>query len=320
MTLHNLTRSSAFLAAAALVCSCVSSGPSGDAGPTTDASTGPTTDTSAGPTTDASTGPTTDTSAGPTTGADGGMSQCRAPVGRAGCTPIAQIATPVNEIQVASAPPRTTAGWYPAGTYALTSATVYTGPGGASGPSGIRYAVTLQVNGMGSTDYFQINWTQPGCPNATYTFSGDTFNTDTALRTVTWMCPACPTCGNTMPYTGTLTSLILYLPMANGNTLAQEFTLRPMDGRMMGCGMMGPPGCGMMGSPDGGMTGPPGCGMMGQPCCGTMCTPGYTCVAGHCAPGGAPDGGGPGCGMMGQPCCGAMCTPGYTCVAGYCHF
>ena len=152
---------------------------------------------------------------------------CHFPVAGRGCAMLAQVGSPVTEMQVATAPPATTAGWYPAGLYVLTAATVYTGVGGASGPSGARYAGTLDLHGMGSVDYYQGVQTQPGCADVSYAFHGDTFGGSTSLHDVGWTCPPCPTCATALAYTGTLTTFTMYLPQADGSTLAQEFTVRP---------------------------------------------------------------------------------------------
>jgi hypothetical protein len=155
-----------------------------------------------------------------------GSVQCRVPVAGSGCHHPPQIGAIVEENQVATDPPVTTAGWYPGGSFVLTSATVYTGSGGASGPNGIRYAASMEVRGTGSIDAFSVLQTQDGCPPVTYAFSGDTFGTTTSLKNVSWTCPACPTCGTTLPYSGTATSITVYFRLPNGNTLAQVFTHR----------------------------------------------------------------------------------------------
>jgi hypothetical protein len=160
--------------------------------------------------------------------ADVGMVECRVPIPGTGCNPLRQRAAPIDEMQVAEAPPVTTAGFYPAGTYTLTSSTVYTGPGGASGPSGLRYAATLDVHGMGSVDYFDVVQEQAGCPTNTYRFTGDTFGTSTDLFNVTWTCPTtCANCAATLPYTGTLTTFIAHFPLPGGRTLVHVYTLIP---------------------------------------------------------------------------------------------
>ena len=160
--------------------------------------------------------------------ADVGVVECRAPIPGTDCNRLRQMGAPVEEVQVAGAPPVTTAGFYPAGTYVLTSATVYTGPGGPSGPSGLRYAATLDVHGMGSIDYFDVVQEQAGCPSYSYRFTGDTFGTSTKLFNVTWTCPAtCSNCGAPMPYTGTLTTFIVHFPLPGGRTLVDVFTLLP---------------------------------------------------------------------------------------------
>lgn len=153
-----------------------------------------------------------------------GNVQCRVPVPGTDCNRLPQQGTMVEETQVATAPPVPTAGWYPGGNFVLTAATVYTGSGGASGPNGVRYAASMQVHGTGSIDAFTVIQTQEGCPTVTYRFSGDTFGTTTAMRNVSWACPACPDCGRSLPYSGTTNGITVYFRLPNGNTLAQVFT------------------------------------------------------------------------------------------------
>ena len=114
-----------------------------------------------------------------------------------------------------------------AGIFVLTASTLYTGPGGAEGPTGITYAATMHVRGTGSVDLFDVIQSQPGCADVGYVFSGDTFEAVTSLHDVAWMCPTCPTCGPTLGYSGTLTTFVVYFPQPDGSTLVQEFTQGP---------------------------------------------------------------------------------------------
>ncbi len=160
---------------------------------------------------------------------DAPMGPCRMPVvgAAAACIAVSQSGPQVVEQRVAAAPPTPTAGWYPGGIFVLTASTLYTGPGGAEGPTGITYAATMHVRGTGSVDLFDVVQSQPGCADVGYVFSGDTFEAVTSLHDVAWMCPTCPTCGPTLGYSGTLTTFVVYFPQPDGSTLVQEFTQGP---------------------------------------------------------------------------------------------
>lgn len=163
--------------------------------------------------------------------------QCRAIVESTGCNALQQQGALVPEIQVASDPPQAGGGWYPAGRFTLHSATLYTGPCGPSGPTGHQYSITLDVGGTASVDAYKLIQSEPGCPDLSWNFSGDTFGVGPLpydhLNAVTWMCPTCANCSRTMKYSGTDAGggpmdlnhgvFTIYLPQENGQTLLLEF-------------------------------------------------------------------------------------------------
>lgn len=166
---------------------------------------------------------------------DAGSSFCRIPVPPSGCTAIRQRGSPVAEMQVSGEPPASIGGWYPAGTFVLTSSTLYTPTCGATGPTGISYSATIFVSPQmpnPSVDRYDVVQTQAGCPDLAYIFKGDTFGYDNDrpwdhLSFIEWTCPPCPDCSTKMKYSGTTTTFTTYLPMEGGATLVQEFTLDP---------------------------------------------------------------------------------------------
>jgi hypothetical protein len=140
----------------------------------------------------------------------------------------------VEERQLSGSPPASIGGWYPAGLYALTAATLYSPAPVTAGPTGRHYAATLDVaSGMTNTaiDHYRVVQSQDGCADWTYSFSGDTFGHQgdepfDHLSSVSWACPPCPGCSTKLKYSGTKTSFTLYFPMDGGTTLVEEFTLR----------------------------------------------------------------------------------------------
>jgi hypothetical protein len=114
------------LACLTLVASACSSSSSGSTGPASDAASS--TDTSspgdAGGSTDA--------------GEEGD--------GATVCNALPNTATPVTVTQVAQDPPAPQGGTVADGTYKMTSETIYTGAGGATGPMGTQ-TVTIQITG-----------------------------------------------------------------------------------------------------------------------------------------------------------------------------
>lgn len=97
-------------------------------------------------------GPDSSTAADTGSGADSGSpvdaATESASVDDAGCVVIDNAAAVVMEQSVATAEPAATGGTIPDGTYFVTAATIYAGPGGATGPTGTTYQFTSHVSGM----------------------------------------------------------------------------------------------------------------------------------------------------------------------------
>jgi hypothetical protein len=101
-----------------------------------------------------------------------------------GCGVVTNGAAVVPEQNTATAPPTPQGGAIPDGTYFVTAATLYTGPGGATGPTGKTYQFTSQVSGDG-TAYDSVDAISGGTPVVavgTIAISG-------ARITVTQICP-----------------------------------------------------------------------------------------------------------------------------------
>jgi hypothetical protein len=136
---------------------------------------------------------------GSSSGTSGGMCNSGTSTGGSPCNSIANGASVVQEQQSPNTAPSPQGGGVPAdGTYYMTALTVYTGPGGASGPTGNSGQQTVQFTS--STMTLQIVDQSAGCPaqtqTGTLTFSG-------MMLTLATTCPAnCGTnCGGTQGYT-----------------------------------------------------------------------------------------------------------------------
>jgi hypothetical protein len=94
-------------------------------------------------------GPDSGVAAETGSGADSGSPVDAAPestVNDAGCVVISNGASVVMEQSVATAEPAATGGTIPDGTYFVTAATSYAGPGGMTGPTGTTYQFTSHVS------------------------------------------------------------------------------------------------------------------------------------------------------------------------------
>jgi hypothetical protein len=82
------------------------------------------------------------------------------------CAALLNDGPTVREVRVAQQPPTPTGGSIVSGRYALTSLAIYTGPGGAAGPSSITYQVAFAFNMMsqtaGTVDAVEIRNGVPG--------------------------------------------------------------------------------------------------------------------------------------------------------------
>jgi hypothetical protein len=149
-----------------------------------------------------------------------------------GCNEVAQRGSLVNEIQVNASAPASMGGWYPAGLYTLTSATVYTGVGGPTGPDGNSYELTLSVISEGSSDLYEFVQSRPGQPDDRFAILADIMHDPMTEAVATWTCPQQGDFldGGTslLSYDGTTTSLVLYVPGPNGTIIAQSFAYKGM--------------------------------------------------------------------------------------------
>ncbi len=104
------------------------------------------------------------------------------------CNALSSTGTPVPQQNVASAAPVPMGGPLPGdGTYVLTASSIYTGPGGASGPTGLSVQWTEVWSGVTASggNYQRVNVSSTSIP---YTESG-AFTVSGTMLTVTPSCP-----------------------------------------------------------------------------------------------------------------------------------
>lgn len=131
------------------------------------------------------------------------------------CNTLANTASPITYDQMNQDPPTPQGGTMVDGTYAMTAASIYTGPNGPSGPSGMAQT-TIQVSG---TTIQIVEVGQPPTRTVTLATSGTSF-------TATDTCPdAKVTQGS---YTATPTSILIFLDGgtddAGARTVVETFT------------------------------------------------------------------------------------------------
>jgi hypothetical protein len=136
----------------------------------------------------------------------------------AGCNNLANTAPSVQEENVSTAPPTPKGGTIPDGKYFLTAAKVYTGPGGASGPT----AVTDQLTDVVSAGTFQYVEAVTGGTGSGGVYSGTIATSGTTL-TLTF------TCGGTgksaySTFDSDGTTVTVYGSLTAGQTSALTFT------------------------------------------------------------------------------------------------
>jgi hypothetical protein len=109
----------------------------------------------------------------------------------------------VDETQIAATAPVLAGGTIVAGTYDLTAASIYTGPGGATGPTGHRMNLTIEVTAS-SLQFAEDNYESLGCTqeerSSTYTISGATLISNTT-------CPEVHS--DSIPFAATATTLTI---------------------------------------------------------------------------------------------------------------
>ena len=134
------------------------------------------------------------------------------------CNTIADVGTDVAQVGVAEAAPAATGGTIVDGTYVVTSAVVYTGAGGLTGPSGSIVHAT-SVNTGGAYEYVDTG-TNASVTSGMYQTSG----TNTIL--VLQYCPT-QTVINFSTYTASPTEFTLYDSTNPSAVAALTFTLQP---------------------------------------------------------------------------------------------
>jgi len=131
------------------------------------------------------------------------------------CNMLTNSATPITYSQVNQDPPTPQGGTIVDGTYAMTDASIYTGPNGPSGPSGMSQT-TIQISG---NTIQVVSSGQPPTRTVTLATSG------TSL-TATDTCPDAKV--NHGSYTATPTTLLIFLDGgtddAGARTLVETFT------------------------------------------------------------------------------------------------
>jgi hypothetical protein len=215
----------------ALTLAACSSSTTSDGGTTTAGSvTGGTTTASsatAGSTSGSGSGGSTTTSGTGGSSGTGGTSggQCNGTTtGGSPCNSIANGASVVQEQQSATTAPTPAGNGPPSdGTYFMTSITVYTGSGGASGPDGNSEQQTITFTS--STMTLQQVDARNGCPADTNTGTLAFAGTQVTLTTT---CPAdCGSnCGGQSGYTWATPNLDVFEAQGNGTTRVRTFTLQ----------------------------------------------------------------------------------------------
>jgi hypothetical protein len=120
------------------------------------------------------------------------------------CNGLANSASEIERTQVASNAPAAAGGTIPEGTFELTSDTVYTGPGGETGGTGVTRQVTMALSAGGTLEVVQLN----SGVQARRSFTISTASTDLTLS------QTCPGSGDiTIGYsvlTGGTTQLLMF--------------------------------------------------------------------------------------------------------------
>ena len=145
---------------------------------------------------------------------DGGVNCPTGPDGGAPCNTLTNSAPSVARQRVDQNLPSFTGGTVVAGTYFSTALTIYTGPGGATGPDGHYEQTTVVISG----NSIQVVSTKgDGCMerfNATYSTSGN-------QMTLTFTCGG-EAPSQTLQYTATATTLSLNVESNRVLTLTRQ--------------------------------------------------------------------------------------------------
>ena len=119
---------------------------------------------------------------------------CRtSPVGKLGscgeeCRRLPQLGKTVAEMKVPAPPPTPRGGTLKAGTYVVTEMTAYTGPGGATGPTGLERAWTMRIDNSGSPVTYETTYIHlaDACPVYHQTGTLTTSGTDLRASISCW--------------------------------------------------------------------------------------------------------------------------------------
>lgn len=135
-----------------------------------------------------------------------------------GCSSLGNTAPVVAEQNVASAPPTPAGGTIADGTYFLTAAKVFTGAGGATGPTGVTYQMDSKWAG-GAFEYVEAI---TGGTGAGGKYAGTYATSGTAI-TITFTCGSTGKSGFTL-FDATATSFTIYTPPSGGTANGWVFT------------------------------------------------------------------------------------------------
>lgn len=128
--------------------------------------------------------------------------------GKTPCNSLANVGSEVAEEASPTAPPEATGGTLMDGTYVLTSAILYTGAGGANGPTGAKRRMTIRLTGTAGESVFDGLGR-----NATFVPNG-------TKLVITNTCPSNEVAET--PFSATSTSLTIHVEKTSG-TLVQVF-------------------------------------------------------------------------------------------------
>lgn len=147
-----------------------------------------------------------------------------APDATAECHDLAQTAQLIAQIAVAENPPVPTGGAIPDGAYHVVSDTLYTGAGGASGPTGFTHRATVMCSSLRCLfrGYY---------PDGLGDLRGITvFSPSGTQVTATQICPQPEKVANMTFSTviaGSSTRVTLFEPSLVGGTIARVYELQP---------------------------------------------------------------------------------------------
>lgn len=156
-------------------------------------------------------------------GTDGSVLDAPAPDAIDGCHALEQTGELIDQIAAAEAPPTPLGGAFPDGRYHLTAETLYTGPGGATGPTGMQHRTTTSCVDL-TCDVRAFSVIQGDLTPTTVVFEPD--GSDITIRQT---CPL-PEVSVQITYStvtdGEGTHVTLYEPFQN-RIVGRVYTLQP---------------------------------------------------------------------------------------------